>query len=184
MNKVNQILKALTVAIFIFTSFSVSAQKGKASDRDVIEVKHKLNKMMSVFVENTRPFYKKGMTYTSFKLALTGNKRGIIPQEGEALLSKAFSYIENSSSSRRILNNNSGKEMAAALLFTLKYDKNRSIKNGDHILFGNSTGNTFPSSLMKTGSECKWYQLACWWNAIFGEYAGIIIDVLITLTKP
>ena len=43
MNKVNQILKALTVAIFIFTSFSVSAQKGKASDRDVIEVKHKFS---------------------------------------------------------------------------------------------------------------------------------------------
>ena len=184
MNKVKQVLTALIITTFIFTSLSVSAQKVKHTKGDVIEVKQKLKKMMSIFVTNTRPYYKEGMSFNSFKIALTGNKNGVMAKEGEALLSKTFSYLENSSNSKRIINNDSGQEIAAALLFSMKYNKKNSMKNGDLILFGNSTGNTFPSSFMKTSSSCKWYQLGCWWDFVFGEYAEIAMTVLVAILNP
>ena len=60
MIKVKQVLMAVIVATFIFSSFSINAQQVKPTKGDVIEVKQKLNKMMSVFVKNTSPFSRQG----------------------------------------------------------------------------------------------------------------------------
>ena len=184
MIKVKQVLRALVLATFIFTSFSVSAQKVKKSNSDIIEVKQKLKKSMSLFVENTRPFYKEGMSFNRFKVALVGKGINFLPIEGEALLSKTFSYLENASSSKRIIKYDSGKEMAAALLFTVNHNKSNKKRNGVAALFGSSTGNIFPSNSFESAAACKWYQLGCWWNAVFGVYADDVWIIFNDIINP
>lgn len=74
--------------------------------------------------------------------------------------------------------------MAKALVFVKKYNDDKKSNIGELVLFGNTFGEAFPDSgAIRLAGPCKWYQLGCWWNLIFGDYSdevlGIIIDIII-----
>ncbi len=199
MKKITKNLKHIVTAtsfvLVMLISFNVQAQQKKLSDKDVEFVKSEFRKGMADFVESVKPIYKSGMSYSSFKSSLLGKSSTTITTEGDALLFKAYNYISKSTGTSFILKNESGKELASAFKFVKLYNVENKSKKGDLILFGNTTGDTFPSdNVLNKVQDCKWYQLFChlgsFWDWLIGDLDGngetnldIITQVLVTLCQ-
>lgn len=150
------------MSLIMLVSVNANAQKTKLTDKEVAYMKAEFRKGMASFVESVKPIYTSGMSYNSFKSSLIGTSVKNITGEGEALLNKAYTYLVNSRSSNFIIKNDSGKEIAVALFYTKKYNLEKKSTNGDLVLFGNLTGNSFPGdSLLNKQRECRWYQVGC-----------------------
>lgn len=156
-----------------------------------------INGMVS-FVESVRPFYAKGDTYEAFKYkALVGDQTVAIKTalpttptitiEGEAMLKKAYLYLSKGYSAIKIAKVDNGKTFGEAMVFMYEYHtKNaKSSISADVALFGGNQNALDNNPTAKaTKGNCKWWQLACHINSIFGETVGpVITEALGTLIR-
>ena len=189
------LITGIACAFLLLISCSATAQNKKLNDKDIAFVKSEFRQGMADFVESVKPIYKIGMTYSAFKISLLGESATTITSEGDALLLKAYNYISKSTSTHYILKNESGKELASAFRFVGLYNAENKSKNGDLILFGNTTGDTFPSdSVLNKVQDCKWYQIFChlgnFWDWLMADTDGDgdtnlggILDAIITICE-
>lgn len=184
MKNLKNVMSVITLALVMLISVNVSAQKQQFSKSEVENVKKNLRKTMNSFVEGVKPYYKDGISYSAFKRNLIGENFVKITVEGDALLKKSYTYISKNVTSKEILAKDNGEEIAKAYIFTTEYNKKNNSKNGDFVLFGNPTGNTFPDTILNKEAPCRWYQLGCWFNHIFGDYADEIFGILIIILFP
>ncbi|WP_452226640.1 hypothetical protein [Lacinutrix cladophorae] len=185
MKNLKNVVSVISLTLILLISFSVKAQENEYSKEQIEDVKTKLRQGMNTFVEKVKPFYKKGMSYTDFKNVLIGENNKNISKQGDELLSKSYLYLSKNVDSKQILNSDSGEEFAKAYLFVNDYNKTSKRQNGDLVLFGNPTGDTYPDfNSTKTAAPCKWYQLSCWMVQIFGDYAEDIIFLLLNFLFP
>ncbi|RXR20946.1 hypothetical protein EQG63_03135 [Flavobacterium amnicola] len=120
--------------------------------------------------------YLKSTDYSSFEKNLCGNWNNT--KEGKYLLNEVYTYFKNKTSDEKIIASYDGIGMAKALQFQQDiYTKNP--KSDGSELFGgpsdNSTTSSNPTS--KVAYPCRWYQLSCHLNQIFGaEMGGILLN--------
>jgi len=98
------------IATFVI-SFSGNAQKTTKE-----EARLQFATSMSNLVNQCKPSYKSGMTYTDFtQVILAGNSNSTIPtKEGQNLLNTSYGFLSKGASSTDILKSYNGVEMAAA----------------------------------------------------------------------
>lgn len=200
-------IKICIALVIIAISGTMRAQKTQPAPtfppEQINQVQSQLIDAMVSFVESVRPFYTAGDTYQEFKLkVLIGNQTAaaktalpILPPEGEAMLRKAYEYLSTGLTDRGIAGKDNGKTIGEAVIFMYNYQKNngRSSISPDAALFGgNQTildSNPITKSLRK---KCKWWQLWCHIQSIFGEEVGdqvidavgdLVIDLILSLLK-
>jgi hypothetical protein len=134
-------------------------------------------------VNALKPAYEKGDSFDNFQKKIIGDTRST--EEGSNLLKKVFLYVEKGTSSKEILKSDSGSEMGAACLYLNELHKKNPKADGSE-LFGSTTGdfNPYDATILGKAGPCKWYQLGCWLNQIFGDEAGgLIMDIVVAIIK-
>ncbi|MEC4004306.1 hypothetical protein OX283_006535 [Flavobacterium sp. SUN052] len=161
---------------------------GNAQKTTKEDVRYSLSEGMASIVQALKPAYKSGITFETFEKTVTGNSRNT--EQGRKLLVKVFEYEAQGTSRDQILKEYSGSEMAEACLFVNDVYKNNPKSDGRE-LFGGTTGdfNPYPATIQGKGAPCRWWQLGCWLNQIFGESGGnaiisAIVDFVIGLIIP
>jgi hypothetical protein len=189
------LITGIACTFVLMISFTAVAQTKKLSDKDIAYVKSEFRKGMASFVESVQPIYKTGMSYSTFKSSLLGKSATTITTEGDALLLKAYNYISNSTAINYILKNESGKELASAFRFVTLYNVENKSKKGDLVLFGNTTGDTFPNdAILNRVQDCRWYQIFChlgnFWDWLNSDSNGDgqtnlggILDAIVTICQ-
>ena len=169
-----------------FESSSASTSRNTLSDKEIAYVQDEMRKGMVSFVDGVKPIYREGMNLETFTSKLVGDNhaRNMTP-EGRALLDKAFEYLSKGASPNDILKTDTGSEIASALLFVKTHNYKNKTEDGDLVLFGNTTGEDFPSdSQLNERRRCKWYQIGCHlsniWNWLV-ENHETILEVLTTV---
>lgn len=185
-------MKKLIFGLLATVLFGFSAN---AQLRSKEEVRISLAKSMISFKNSLQSNYDSSRDYKGFKDLI--HIPTTIPTEGENLLRVAYNYLSKKTSDAEIIKNYSGKEMAAACL----YIHTNTLKNKDFFegkLFGlnyddssymiksTSKGPNPSNEIIDFNVGCKWYQIRCWANEIFGEEAGgaivtAIVNFLISL---
>lgn len=188
MKTLKQILSILVITLVSFSN--ANAQNGKPALSNQ-EVQTGLVETFANFVESVKPFYSKGDTYNQFKrkalLGTTDTKPSlpVIPKEGENMLKKAYSYLSRGFTYSQIIKDGDYKTMGKAVVYISNQakSKNKSFENTQSIIFGDDLliNNPFDA----TRKKCKWWQLACHLNDIFGDGVGDqIIQLIIIILTP
>lgn len=167
----------------VMFGFVGNAQVSKES------VRYSLSEGMVSLVDALKPAYKKGVTFETFEKTVIGSNKNT--QQGNALLKKVFEYASKGTTKDQILKEYSGSEMAAACLYVNDVYKKNPKSDGSE-LFGGTTGdfNPYPATIQGRGSApCRWWQIGCWLNQIFGDEGGsaimsAIVDFIIGLIIP
>lgn len=166
------VMSVITLTLVMLLSFNVNAQKIEYSKEQIEDVKIKLRQGMNLFVESVKPFYKKGMSFEEYKLVLVGKNNKNITVEGNALLKKAYIYISNSTSSEKIIDEDSTIEFVKALSYINKSNSEKNSSDREFLLFGSTKGNTFPlanNTNNKKAYPCRWFQIRCHLVQLFGD---------------
>lgn len=116
---------ALTVTSFAQTNEEIS--KVYKENRPVFA------KLMSDFVINLKPSYSTGMSYNSFVGKVASPKE--LSSDGDVILRKVFTYLENKTSESLIQRDETGLEIALAYV---NYTKTSTTTPFEDYLFGNS----------------------------------------------
>jgi|SRR6478672_10138231 len=154
----NLLLGLIATVIFSFTG---NAQETQEEMRQLLA-----NEMVS-FTNAMKPAYQQAKDFNDFERIVCGNWQPT--KQGLALLNASYNYIAKKTSDADIQKSYSGKEMAAvALLHNENLKKN--IHSSGIEIFGGTTGdfNPYPATV----GRCRWYQVACWFDEIFGPEAG------------
>ncbi len=186
MKNLKNVFSILVLAIMMVSSINVNAQKEQTS-LTTSEVKTELIKGFAKFVESVRPFYKRGDSYDLFKrkvlLGTTNTRTALptIPSEGEKMLKKAYDYLSKGLYYDQMVANGDYKTIAAAVLYVNNHakSKNQKFTDSQALLFGDNilVNNPFDNG---NRSGCKWWQLWCHLDSIFGDGNGdVIIDAII-----
>jgi len=185
------LFKLVTLIAVVFGMFMFGQTKkqtsGGSTDQNN-ETRVQLATMVAQTKDNLSVIYNSGMSYEAFRSKVLGRSGAAVTQEGEAVLNKVFNYLTAGTSNSQIINTDSGIEMMNALV---KLDK-LGLPNG-YALFSTVSDapkldtNIHPQQHQAKGSSidgCKWYQLACWVDEIFG--AGtmkLLVPILLGLLK-
>lgn len=120
------------IATVLFSTLSFG-QTNEEISKVYNENRPVLAKLMSDFVGKLKPFYSKGDTYTSF------SQKVCVPKEmsgdGNVILRKAFTYLQNGTSAASIEKNETGYEIA---LSYVNYSKTKTSLQYEDYLFGTS----------------------------------------------
>lgn len=143
------------------------------------EFRIKLAELMISFKESVSEYYEEGDSYENFcyKLQYSLNDNDDfteISEIGHQLLSKTYQYIENNISDDEILENYEGEEMLTWMVFyseTLDTDGSEFFGGSGHI------------NINKAAWPCKWYQLRCHVQNIFGESANQVLSATQVIAK-
>ncbi len=192
MKNLKQIITTLAIILFfVGTNQGYGQKKGEITSN---QVKEMLIKGFADFVESLRPFYNNGDDLVSFKKkVLLGSTRPMtlppITPDGDMMLTNAYNSLKNGLNYNQIIQKGDYKTIGNAILYIDNYMKsNRSNANNAQIaLFGNSFVKNNPLELATRG-KCKWWQLSCHLQQIFGENGGqtilnFIIEIIINLMK-
>lgn len=148
------------------------------------------------FVDNLRPAYKKGDSYNEFKdkvffgmVKPPNYTLPPVPVEGEDLLKKGYQFLVANYNTSQLLTKADYKTYGKAVLFINNYSKtkNKSVFDAETALFGGNSQLLDNNSLLtSTRGKCKWWQLWCHVEQVFGGAAAgqilqIIIDYIIIL---
>ena len=182
------LFKFVTVLMILFGAFTFG-QEGKQVAGNTPQTKDnerlKLATMIAQTKDNLSVVYITGMSYETFRSKVLGRSGAAVTTEGEALLVKVYSYLSTGTSTAQIISTDNGKEMGDA------YIKLNRIGSDGSALF--STGsdtpkldtNIHPHQPPAKGdvlANCKWYQISCWIDDIFGAgTAAALIKVLIAM---
>ncbi|WP_136073160.1 hypothetical protein [Candidatus Ulvibacter alkanivorans] len=183
-------MKALykTMLLCTFLFLSVGAHQVTAQSNDFeptkAEVKTALNHAFADFVEAVRPYYTVGQSYNQFKRSLllgSASSRASlpnVPQQGEKMLEKAYNYLKSGYSINRIKKEQNYTTMGNAILYVNQQaqERNRDYIEMEPILFGENS--TFPTNNLREG-RCKWWQLWCHLESVFGPEGGQILSAII-----
>ncbi len=158
-------MKNLVFGLIATVIFSFGAMAQRQTQE---EVRLLLANEMVSFTNAMKPAYQQAKDFNGFEKIVCGN--WIPTKEGHELLLASYNLIVKKTSDADIVKSYSGKEMANVVLLhneNLKKDINSS---GIEI-FGGTTGDFNPYPTMIEG-RCRWYQLACWFDEIFGPIWG------------
>ncbi len=178
-----------TILILVLMSTVVGLAQKKYTEESV---KSALKQGFVAFVDNVRPAYTRGDTYNEFKkkvffgdVVLPNYTLPPVPTEGENLLSKSYQLLVANYTSKEMLDNVDYKTFGKAVLFINDYskDQNKSVLDAEIALFGNNGQLLNNNSLLNsTRGKCKWWQLWCHLNQIFGNGGGAqILQAIIVL---
>jgi len=173
MKKLKNVATSVALALVMLVSFSVNAQK--LSQKEQEQVKAELRNGMASFVEGVKAYYKNGTSYEDFRKSLVGKGETKMTEEGNAMLKKAFNYLSKGTSQQEIAAKDSMIEIAAAAVFISQYNDEHKSSIGDSILFGNPTLDTLSTNnlaVFNSAYKCRWWQLKCHLQSIFGESGG------------
>jgi hypothetical protein len=143
------------VAMVVF-GMSGNAQSNEEVRKVYMENRPVYANLMANFVSNLKPSFTKGMSFKSF-----AEKNSTINEtsaDGKIILQKAFTYLQNDTSTRTIQNDENGYEIAVA---SLNYSKSGKKVPFEEYLFGksNSKAKGFWGSLwqgIKDVAEWVW----------------------------
>ncbi|OYU85575.1 MAG: hypothetical protein CFE24_01340 [Flavobacterium sp. BFFFF2] len=156
----------------IFVGFGAQAQKTISTKEDA---RLALAKGFVSFRNSLRPPFKETKDLKGFKTTVCGPWTPTMPFEGDNLLNAAYESLRKGTSDEELIKTYAGKEMAAALMYVQKVQKDNPKSDGSE-LFGGTTGNFNPyAARLQADSPCRWYQLICWLKQIFGEAGAEII---------
>jgi hypothetical protein len=196
--KMKNLFKIFSVCMLVFGSMAFG-QTGRvgvttpngASPFDA-DTRYKLATMMATTRDNLSTVYASGESYESFRAKVLGRTGTCVTSEGETFLTKVYNYIKNGTSYDQIINSDSGVEMANALakgnkigygqLFsnTVDIPKLIEIKENQHEAKGKGGPSYHIFDMGVAG--CKWWQISCWIDDIFGAgTAAILIPIIIAL---
>jgi len=175
----------MVVTVNTFAQTLTASKPGSLTTAQISQGQSELINGMVSFVESVRPFYAKGDSYEEFKYkALVGDTtvaiKTILPTnptitiEGEAMLKRAYLYLSKGYSAVQITKVDNGKTFGEAMVF---------MYHADAALFGGNQ-KTLENNAKATKGRCKWWQLACHINSIFGETVGpVITEAIGTLIR-
>jgi hypothetical protein len=181
-------IKFASVLALVMSSFAFGQTAGKqvvdGGTKQNDETRVKLATMMATMKDNLSVVYVSGITYETFRSQVLGRSGAAVTTEGEALLGKVYNYLVAGKTSAQIIGTDDGIIMAKA------YVKLNSLGvNKEYALFSTLTDSpkldinfqTYQHQ-SKGGSgdyilgNCKWYQIGCWIDDIFG--AGTMAALL------
>ena len=170
-------MKKLVFGLIATVMFGFIGSAQKATKESV---RYSLSEGMVSIVEALKPAYIIGSTFETFEKMVIGNSKNT--EQGKSLLKKVFEYVSKGITKDQILKNYSGSEMAAACLYVNDIYKNNPKSDGRE-LFGGTTGDFNPIKGDVLGkvspSPCRWWQISCWLNEIFGSTGGATINAAI-----
>ena len=121
--------------------------------------------------------------YSSFEKNVCGKWQNTT--EGRNLLNEAFNYLKNKTSDEKIVATYDGIGIAKALKFQQDVLAKNPKSTGSELFGGPgdaSTGNYNPTG--RDGYPCRWWQLSCHLEQIFGSEGGqIISNAIIVIIK-
>lgn len=156
-------------------------------------VKSALVNNFAEFVESVSVFYSSGDTYLQFKKkVLLGSptqqaKTALptLPSQGENLLKRAYYYLSNGLGSSAVVNNNDYITFGEAILYLQNFRKNNKcdFETAEVSLFGGNSSILTNNAILKSNKAgCKWWQLWCHLEEIFGSQIGNqILEALVTI---
>ena len=159
-------MKNLLFGLIATVIFSVTGNAQKTQE----ELRILMAKEMALFTNAMKPAYQQAKDFNEFERIICGDWLSKTTAEGHALLQASYNLILKKTTDAEIIRSYSGKEMAAvALLHNENLKKN--INSSGVEIFGGTTGDFNPYPAMIEG-RCRWYQIACWFDEIFGPQAG------------
>jgi len=169
----NLLFGLMATVIFSFT--------GNAQTKLTKEsVRLSLAKGMVSFTNSLKPAFNNSKNYGEFKTAVCGKWTSKITKEGENLLTASYNLIASKKTDQQILDTYNGKEMAAASLSLIELRKKDPKADGAPI-FGGTTGDFNPYG-NQTLARCRWFQIGCWIDEIFGPgTTKALVDELIPI---
>jgi hypothetical protein len=185
-------LKTMTLLLFICIGLQVTAQKNSSLSKE--DVKTELIEGFAKFVESVRPFYQKGDTFQEFKhkvfYGYTASKNTrptpVLPTEGDAMLKKAYDYLSIGYNYSQMVNIGDYETMGNAVLFydteQKKVGSNAKKSDIEATLFGGDSTRLNSNPMLANRGGCRWWQLSCHLDSIFGNDGGAaILDTIITI---
>lgn len=147
------------------------------------QVEARLTEGMAEFIKNLETFYVKGQSYEQFKISLYRNKHApsTIPKEGDDLLKKAYSYLTKGGVTKEQIKKDGMKEFGMAVYFVYNFELSNRGKDGSAVLFGVENANSlnYMNHIQKIqNGPCRWWQIGCWFQEIFGDLSPIIIEII------
>ena len=169
----------LSIIILLFMSSFVGHTQQNPTKSSVTTA---LKQGFVQFVENVRPFYSTGDSYVDFKekalLGVTTSGTYIlppVPSEGEMLLQTAYQFLAAKYTSKQLLAQADYKAYGRAILYINSYSQtqNKSLGDAEIALFGGN-GQLLSNNplISRSPGVCKWWQLWCHIDQIFGPDAG------------
>jgi len=177
-------MKKLVFGLIAMVLFSFV---GNAQDFTKEEARVNAAKVLINFKSTLVADFNKSRTFEDFIKNVTGPYNPTtIPAEGKDLLRVTYDYLSRRTSDKEILTTYSGKEIANAFRFLKNNpEKDESqlfgfVVNGKTNL-GGKGGPSVNFEIFESEYPCKWYQIRCHLQQIFGEKAGDkLTDALIT----
>lgn len=171
-------MKNLLFGLIAAVLFSFSGNAQKLTQEDVRLL---LAQGMADFSSSLKPAFSKSDNVEDFKKIITGCWYPKITNEGNELLEAAYKLLSNKTTEDEILKNYNGKEMAQAALYIDAQAKKGIVVDGT-VIFGGTNGDFNPYATLFT-AKCRWYQIGCWLNEIFGEEGGqtILHEIVVFL---
>ena len=124
--------------------------------------------------------FNKSKDYASFEKNVCGSWQNT--SDGKFLLNEAYNHLKNKTSDDTILSSYNGIGIAKALKFQQDILTKNPKSSGSELFGGpgdDTTGNYNP---MSKGYPCRWWQLKCHLDQIFGDTLGdIILNSLICI---
>lgn len=192
-----KILKTIAFVLFISLGLQVTAQnRTSKSNWTKEEVKQELIDGFASFVESVRPFYQKGDSYAQFLEKVffgTNNSNNkvipILPPAGDGLLKKAYDYLSRGYTNSQIISIGNYEAMGNAVLFydeeQKKIGKNADRSEIEVALFGGNATILESNSMLANRGRCRWYELSCHLDSIFGEGNGnTVMQAILTWLLP
>lgn len=175
--KKTNIMKKMLFGLIATVMLSVS---GNAQIETKEDARLAAAKSFVLFKNQLSEAFNKSKDYASFEKNVCGEWRNT--NEGKYLLNEAFNHLSNKTTDEKIIATYDGIGVAKALKFQQDALTKNPKSSGSELFGGpgdDTTGNYNPTS---KAYPCRWWQLKCHLNQIFGdELGGIILDGIICL---
>lgn len=176
--KPKKIMKRIILMLTVIVISLLNTTKSNAAITED-DIRKEFATGMSILVDDLKPYYSEGITYNDFKSSLFGDN--VLPKNGgERIISKAFEYLQNNTTSKEIIETNNGDELlylAKSLTMTKSFDlsfKQTFGENVDDTVFGNDILND-TAARTKLGD---WLRKT--WKWFVGDVATPVITAVLT----
>ncbi len=121
--------------------------------------------------------FSKSNDYSSFEKIVCGNWKNTT--DGKYLLNEAYNHLKSKTSDERLVSNYDGIGIAKALKFQKEVLSKNPKSDGSELFGGPGDGTTGNYNPQSKSYPCKWWQLSCHLDQIFGDGMGPKIIVII-----